>query len=90
MFNEQIMDGIEGGHVPQQGPPQPGSHQAATMEQQIAQLQEQINRLGGGYQRQPWESWNHNNLRLYQGSLRSIPVFSGERCESWRSHKKSL
>ena len=61
-----------------QGIPEAPPQQPLSMEEQINQLQEQIDRLSASYQRQPQESKHHDNLRLYQGSLRSIPISSGE------------
>ena len=71
-----------------------------TTEEQIRQLQDKIHQLqgrvaelpagGAGGNPRPWQTEERDNIRLYQGAVKCVPIFSGERGKSWRSHEKSL
>ena len=65
------------------------------MEAQIQDLQEQVAALTargavGTPNPRPWVTKDRDDIRLYQGAVKCIPIFSGEKGESWRSHEKSL
>ena len=62
------------------------------MEEQIRALQEQVAALTTrtGTNPRPWVTKDRDDIRLYQGAVKCIPIFSGEKGESWRSHEKSL
>ena len=56
-------------------------------------MEEQIRTLtdgGTGANPRPWATKARDDIRLYQGAVKCVPIFSGEKGESWRSHEKSL
>ena len=76
------QEGAQPLQQPQQGGPPQQPDQIQQLQQQLQHLQAQMNDRE--------ERRQTENLKLYQGALRSLPIFSAEKGEGWRSHALAL